>query len=209
VKHPCVTFWPEKFFADTGHLSGEAAGIYMVLLMQAWTRGGSLPNDQDHIRLLARISRQRWQEYRKDIMALWFLGEDGRWHQKRLDKEWARAEKRRPDEQKSLDNLPLRVSGKNAKNADTLGGQKPNKNNGATPPSRAGARPLPLPQNSLPPGRESSEGKAQSNSQPPAPRRVLKAHAPRAAPDTSGPGYTLLYPDGVYPPEVLPPKNRA
>lgn len=189
MKHPCMTFWPEKFFADTSHVSANAAAYYMVLLMHAWSRGGSLPNDPKTLRLMCRASRQQWHEIRDEILSFWFLAEDGRLHQKRLDIEWRRAEKRRPAEPmsdnghslKSLDKTPSRVSGINAKNADTLGAQKPNKNNGATPPSRARARPLPLPQNSLPSGRESSEGKAQSNSQPAAALSV--GHAAQPAPN--------------------------
>ena len=193
MKHPCVTFWPEKFFADTSHVSPSAAAFYMVLLMQAWTRGGSLPNDHAVLRNMTRLNRQRWQEIRDEILPFWFVGEDGRLHQKRLDKEWQRAEKRRPVEPmsdnghslKTLDKTPSRVSGKNAKNADTLEAQNTNEINGDPIPPRTRARPLPLPRNSLSAEeqRETVSRAAQSLSQPAAALSV--GHAAQPAPNTN------------------------
>src|SRR5205085_5569170 len=88
----------------------------------------------------------------------------------------------RPDDPKSLKNLPLRVSAKNEKNADTLDKEKPNEINGTPYPPRARARPLPLPQNSLAPARESSEGDAQAKSKPAAALSV--GHAAQPAQNT-------------------------
>ena len=75
-------------------MSGQAAGIYLVLAGHAWVRGGSLPNDPDKLRLMTRLTKMQWASLRGEVMANWAVGEDGRLHQKRLDAEWALAERR-------------------------------------------------------------------------------------------------------------------
>ena len=74
MKHPCMTFWPEKFFADTAHIPGEAASFYLVLLGHAWVRGGSLPNDSDQLRLMARCSPKQWGHVWQRDRPFWTLG---------------------------------------------------------------------------------------------------------------------------------------
>src|SRR3954470_19663927 len=91
MRHPCLTWWPEKFFADTAHVTGEAAAFYMILLGHAWVRGGSLPNDPHQLRLMSRCDPRRWGHIWRQIEPFWTLGDDGRLHQKRLDEEWRKA----------------------------------------------------------------------------------------------------------------------
>src|SRR6188768_405615 len=91
MRHPCMTFWPEKFFADTAHIPGDAANAYLALIGHAWIRGGSLPDDDDALRLMARVEARRWGRIKHLILAFWHVGEDGRLHQKRIDQEWERA----------------------------------------------------------------------------------------------------------------------
>jgi uncharacterized protein YdaU (DUF1376 family) len=78
-----MPFFPADFFADTQHISGQAAAVYLVLLGHAWLRGANLPNDQKTLARLARVSWQRWTSMKDEIMPFWDLGPDGLLRQKR------------------------------------------------------------------------------------------------------------------------------
>lgn len=184
MKHPCMTFWPEKFFADTAQLPGDAAAYYMVLLGHAWVRGASLPNDHDMLRRLARCDARRWGRIKHLILALWTLGEDGRLYQKRLTEEWERAN--RKHHKKPSSSYQSGITLFQDQQLDTP--KKPNSFNGKHQTLARPRDPTPTPtENSLPlSGRESSLQEAQSQSEPPAPLRVLEAHAARAAPNGGG-----------------------
>ena len=95
MRHPCMTFWPEKFFADAAHLTWEERGAYLVLLNHAWVRGGCLPDDDRQLRLLIGCGIRKWQAMRRPLWRFGRSQEDGRWHQKRLDEEWNKAKPQR------------------------------------------------------------------------------------------------------------------
>lgn len=78
-------FWSE-FFADTEHMSPDAAKAYLFLLGHAWVRGAKLPNDDKILARLARVSNKAWAHMRNEVLALWTLEEDGHFRQKRLSK---------------------------------------------------------------------------------------------------------------------------
>src|SRR5215204_7308510 len=86
-----MPFFPEKFFADTLHLPWDARAVYLELLAIAWNGGGSLPNDGDQLRLMVGCYSKAWSRIWREVAPFWATGEDGRLHQKRLDKEWKRA----------------------------------------------------------------------------------------------------------------------
>jgi uncharacterized protein YdaU (DUF1376 family) len=88
AKLPSMPFFPADFFADTAHMTGEAAAIYLVLLGHAWLRGGSLPDNNRLWGRLARISAQRWAVIKPEILPLWELGQDGLVRQKRLARDY-------------------------------------------------------------------------------------------------------------------------
>jgi uncharacterized protein YdaU (DUF1376 family) len=88
TKLPSMPFFPADFFADTAHMTGEAAAIYLVLLGHAWLRGGSLPDDDRLWGRLARISAQRWTSVKPEILPFWELGNDGLVRQKRLARDY-------------------------------------------------------------------------------------------------------------------------
>jgi len=173
-----MPFFPQKFFADTAHVPGDVAAYYMVLLAHAWERGGSLPDDDDQLRLMTRCHHKRWPQIRTMVLSFWFVGDDGRLHQKRLDKEWGRAATWRQNQGRNASpdggkRTLMRVSGRRHN------GTKPNDIN-ATPPKPTRARALTHThtQNSLSYDRENSEGA-------PAPLSV-RAHASPDAPSPNG-----------------------
>lgn len=79
--------WSE-FFADTEHMSPDAAKAYLFLIGHAWVRGAKLPNDNAILARLARVSNKAWAHMKAEVLTLWILGEDGFFRQKRLSKEY-------------------------------------------------------------------------------------------------------------------------
>jgi uncharacterized protein YdaU (DUF1376 family) len=77
------------YLADTGHLTGAEHGAYLLLLMQAWTRGGPLPAEDERLRALARLDRREWARARNAVLA--FFERDGDvLRNPRLERELAR-----------------------------------------------------------------------------------------------------------------------
>ena len=72
---PYFQFYPSDYLADTGHLTTEQHGAYLLLLMTAWARGGRLPNDAKKLARIARVSTRRWHLVGEDVMS--FFDVDG------------------------------------------------------------------------------------------------------------------------------------
>lgn len=77
------------YLSDTGHLRTVEHGAYLLLLMHYW-RSGPLPDDEGRLAAIARMSRREWAEIALTIREF-FTASDGRLHQKRADKERAKA----------------------------------------------------------------------------------------------------------------------
>lgn len=74
------------YLRDTGHLTTIEHGAYLLLLMQAWTRDGALPADDNRLRTLARMSPAEWKASRDTILE--FFERDGDcYRQQRLTEE--------------------------------------------------------------------------------------------------------------------------
>ena len=80
-----------KYMAATGHLSTAEHGMYLLLLMHAWTSGGGIPGDSERIRRICRAESKEWAKARDTILAFWHLQPDGTYRQKRLDTELTKA----------------------------------------------------------------------------------------------------------------------
>ena len=81
----------ERFTYATDDLEFDVQNTYHAMLDKACMTGrGSLPRDDRAIRLLLGISPKKWGKRRHLVMPFWFVGEDGRLHNKRLDEEWAK-----------------------------------------------------------------------------------------------------------------------
>lgn len=70
-----MPFSVPSYQRDTQHLSTEQHGAYLLLLFEAWSRGGVLPNDEAQLATIARLTVSRWTEHRAVLMA--FLTPDG------------------------------------------------------------------------------------------------------------------------------------
>jgi uncharacterized protein YdaU (DUF1376 family) len=85
---PYLPLWTDAYLADTRHLSTLEHGAYLLLLMSAWRMGDCcLPDDDTCLARIAGLDRGKWRAIKPRIMAMWTLGEDGCWYQKRLNKE--------------------------------------------------------------------------------------------------------------------------
>lgn len=69
----------------------EEIGIYCKLLSIAWDSGGVVPCDDDAISKLCGLTKKRWLKHKDAVLAAFYFGEDGNWHQKRTEAEYAKA----------------------------------------------------------------------------------------------------------------------
>lgn len=84
---PAIPFFGDAYIADTRHLSLEEHGAYLQLLMIAWRADDcALPDDDKRLAQMLGISAARWGKLKGTVMAFWTVTE-GRWIQKRLQKE--------------------------------------------------------------------------------------------------------------------------
>ena len=81
------------YLADTGRLTTEQHGAYLLMLMDYW-RSGPLPDDDAALAQIARLPLERWQQQRQTI-SRFFNIDAGEWHHKRVDAERAKAEENR------------------------------------------------------------------------------------------------------------------
>jgi uncharacterized protein YdaU (DUF1376 family) len=74
------------YLADTLHLTAEQHGMYLLLIMAYWRRGGPLPDDPGGLASVAKVSLEQWQSH-AHRMAEFFVVADGKWTHKRIEAE--------------------------------------------------------------------------------------------------------------------------
>jgi uncharacterized protein YdaU (DUF1376 family) len=90
MSHAFMMFYPGDYLRDTGHLSTEEHGAYLLLLWHAWTQNGVLPPDDELLRRITRLAPKAWARSRAIVLGFFTLKDDG-YHQKRMDRELAKA----------------------------------------------------------------------------------------------------------------------
>jgi uncharacterized protein YdaU (DUF1376 family) len=75
---PFMRFWVSDYLKDTGHLSHEQHGVYLLVLFKMWQRGGTLnDNDKENANLLG-MTVSKWRKHKEWLMAfLEAYGPDG------------------------------------------------------------------------------------------------------------------------------------
>lgn len=85
-----MPFYVGDYLRDTGHLTVAEHGAYFLLLLNAWTRDGSLPDDDLRLRMMAKMDVKEWKASGKTIREF-FYSADGCLRHKRMDRELANA----------------------------------------------------------------------------------------------------------------------
>lgn len=87
AEFPALPLWTDAFVADTQHLTTDQVGAYCLLLFAAWRRPNcDLPDDDKFLAKVARCDGRKWRHMRT-VLAEFHTIQDGRWRQKRLQKE--------------------------------------------------------------------------------------------------------------------------
>ncbi len=89
---PYIPFYPDAFLADTAMLSLEEKGAYFVLLCYMWINAAELPDDDHKLARILGTTTVKWKKLRKNIEGFFTKTADGFLTQKRLKKEWEKAQ---------------------------------------------------------------------------------------------------------------------
>jgi uncharacterized protein YdaU (DUF1376 family) len=88
AEFPSLPLFTDAFIADTGHLTAEQTGAYLLLLMMAWRSPKCrLPDNDAKLARWARVDLRRWSRVKAAVMGFWILS-DGYYTQKRLSREF-------------------------------------------------------------------------------------------------------------------------
>ena len=83
-----IPLFVDSYLKDTTHLTAQAHGAYLLLMMAAWVREDCcLPNDERRLANIAKMTVKEWRAISQDILELWTI-EGDKIFQKRLLKEW-------------------------------------------------------------------------------------------------------------------------
>ena len=74
------------YLKETTHLDAPMHGAYLLLRMHYWANG-SLPDDDEQLARIARMSRTQWRKARPILQAFFHDG----WRHKRIEKDIAEA----------------------------------------------------------------------------------------------------------------------
>jgi uncharacterized protein YdaU (DUF1376 family) len=85
-----MPFFIGDYLGDTAHLTTEQHGAYLLLLLAAWKRGGTLPNDPAQLAVITRLPLGRWKAHAAVILPFFTLA-DSLLVQGRLVKEYTSA----------------------------------------------------------------------------------------------------------------------
>jgi uncharacterized protein YdaU (DUF1376 family) len=89
---PRMGVFTDALLGDTMDLSAEEFGAYCLILFVTWRNNGqSLEDDPARMSRIARVSERRWKAVIRPALERFFDLTDGRWRQKRLEKEYQAA----------------------------------------------------------------------------------------------------------------------
>lgn len=78
------------YLADTRSLTAAQHGAYLLLIMQYWTSGAPLNDDDGELSRIAAMTAKEWTGARR-VLARFFQIDSGRWVHKRIEGEIAKA----------------------------------------------------------------------------------------------------------------------
>jgi uncharacterized protein YdaU (DUF1376 family) len=89
-----MPFYIADYYRDTMHLSTVQHGAYCLLLLNYWVRQAALPDDNDYLANVTRLSLEQWLGHRPSLCLFFSVG-NGRWVHGRVEKEILKAQKNR------------------------------------------------------------------------------------------------------------------
>ena len=69
---------------DTQGVKAEHCGCYVNLLVKAWGSGGYLPNDDEQLAAIARVSKTKWTNTMKTVMLRLFTVDEHGWRHEEM-----------------------------------------------------------------------------------------------------------------------------
>jgi uncharacterized protein YdaU (DUF1376 family) len=94
-KLPYLPFYPRDFLLDpiVEAMNMTEVGCYITLLCKAWEQRpvGTLPCEDRLLARWCRFSLEDWQLWKEHVLKAFYFGDDGRWHQKRMEAEYAKS----------------------------------------------------------------------------------------------------------------------
>jgi uncharacterized protein YdaU (DUF1376 family) len=88
MKRPWMPFYVGDYLANTGHLSTEEHGVYLLLILHYWVTEG-LPTEACDLAMVARLPLERWNLIERKIKP--FFNPD--WSHDRLNQEVDKSKK--------------------------------------------------------------------------------------------------------------------
>jgi uncharacterized protein YdaU (DUF1376 family) len=87
---PIMPFYTDSYLADCHHLSTEAHGAFLLILLHTWRLGGKALPDDDKVmmRIVKAKSITRWRVIKAELQPF-FDFSDHTWRQKKLERTWA------------------------------------------------------------------------------------------------------------------------
>jgi len=82
-------YWGD-YLKDTGHLSTEEHGAYLLLIAHYWSTGKPLKENPKYLMKLTALSEHKFKKYLPTLSAF-FTVENGHWHHARIERELSAA----------------------------------------------------------------------------------------------------------------------
>jgi uncharacterized protein YdaU (DUF1376 family) len=86
---PYIQFFPADYLADTVFLSLSEHGAYHLLILNYWQKGEPLPNDDDKLSRVIRVTLKEWLKVKPAVSSFFDIDQDV-WRHKRIDADLAR-----------------------------------------------------------------------------------------------------------------------
>ncbi len=89
MSRPWMPFYVDRYLGDTTNLNTLEHGAYLLLILSYWRQGG-LPDDDEELAAICRLSMPDWQKARRRLSKFFHDG----WKHKRIDEEIRKAGER-------------------------------------------------------------------------------------------------------------------
>lgn len=73
---PYMQLYVADYLADTMHLTTEEHGAYLLLIFNYWQTGKPLPDDDQRLAIISRLSNERWTDVKQTLIEFFVLVED-------------------------------------------------------------------------------------------------------------------------------------